>query len=75
MGMSHEVAHGSLRITLGRDNTEEDVSYFLQVLPEIVEDQADEAPTGADRASQDGQAAGTPVKRKRGRPRRNPIPA
>lgn len=36
MGMTHEVAHGSLRITLGRDNTEEDVNYFLEVLPEIV---------------------------------------
>ncbi len=37
MGLTHEVAHGSLRVTLGRDNTEEDVEYFLQVLPEIVE--------------------------------------
>lgn len=37
MGLTHEVAHGSLRITMGRGNTEEDVDYCLQVLPEIVE--------------------------------------
>jgi len=36
MGLSHEVAHGSLRLSLGRDNTDEDVDYLLEVLPEIV---------------------------------------
>ncbi|MBP2664745.1 MAG: iscS 1 [Firmicutes bacterium] len=37
MGLTHEVAHGSLRVTLGRGNTEEDINYFLEVVPEIVE--------------------------------------
>lgn len=37
MGLTHEVAHGSLRITLGRANTEDDIEYCLTVLPEIVE--------------------------------------
>lgn len=37
MGLTHEVAHGSLRVTLGRGNTEEEVDYFLNVVPEIVE--------------------------------------
>ncbi len=37
MGIPHEVAHGSIRITLGRDNTEEDIDYFLEVMPPIVE--------------------------------------
>ncbi|MHB8171541.1 MAG: cysteine desulfurase NifS [Thermincolia bacterium] len=37
MGISHEVAHGSLRLTLGKMNTEEEVDYVLGVLPEIVE--------------------------------------
>ncbi|MBE3589148.1 MAG: cysteine desulfurase NifS [Thermoanaerobacteraceae bacterium] len=37
MGIPHEVAHGSIRLTLGRDNTEEDVDYFLEVMPPIVE--------------------------------------
>lgn len=37
MGFSHEVAHGSLRLTLGKENTAEDVEYVLDLLPEIVE--------------------------------------
>lgn len=37
MGLSHEIAHGSLRLTLGRDNTEEDVDFVLQEIPGIVE--------------------------------------
>jgi cysteine desulfurase len=37
MGVPVEVAHGSLRLTLGRENTEEDVDYVLQTLPGIVE--------------------------------------
>jgi len=37
MGLTHEVAHGSLRISLGHDNTEEEVDYFLEVLPEIID--------------------------------------
>lgn len=36
MGITHEIAHGSLRLSLGRENTEEDVDYCLEVLPEIV---------------------------------------
>jgi cysteine desulfurase len=36
MGLTHEEAHGSLRITLGHSNTEEEIDYFLDVLPEIV---------------------------------------
>ncbi len=37
MGLSHEEAHGSLRLSLGRYNTEEDVDRILQALPPIVE--------------------------------------
>ena len=36
MGLSHEMAHGSLRMTLGRGTTGEQVDYVLDVLPEIV---------------------------------------
>ena len=36
LGLTHEQAHGSLRVTLGRENTEEEVDYFLTVLPEVV---------------------------------------
>jgi cysteine desulfurase len=37
MGFPHEVAHGSLRLTLGKENTQDDVDYVLQILPGIVE--------------------------------------
>lgn len=37
MGLIHEVAHGSLRLTLGRQNTEEEIDYVLEQLPKIVE--------------------------------------
>ena len=36
IGLSAELAQGSLRITLGRENTDEDVDYLLSVLPELV---------------------------------------
>jgi cysteine desulfurase len=36
IGLAHEEAHGSLLFTLGRQNTEEDVKYVLDILPKIV---------------------------------------
>ncbi len=36
-GLPPEHAHGSLRLTLGHRNTEEDVDYVLEVLPGIIE--------------------------------------
>ena len=37
IGLSHEVSHGSLRVSLGRFNTEEDVDYIIEKLPQVVE--------------------------------------
>jgi len=37
IGISPEVAHSSLRFTLGRENNDQEISYVLKVLPEIVE--------------------------------------
>jgi cysteine desulfurase len=37
MGISHELAQGSLLCTFGLDNTNEDVDYMLKVLPPIVD--------------------------------------
>ncbi len=37
IGLSHEQAHGSLRMTLGGETSEEDIRYVLSVLPGIVE--------------------------------------
>jgi cysteine desulfurase len=36
IGLKHELAHGSLRLTLSDQNTEEDVDYIIDVLPGIV---------------------------------------
>lgn len=37
IGLSHEISHGSLRLTLGPQNTEEDVDYILERLKGVVE--------------------------------------
>ena len=37
LGLPHEIAHGSLRLSLGADNTEEEVAHILKVVPEVVE--------------------------------------
>ena len=37
MGFGAEEAHGSLRLSLGRENTDEEADYFLEVFPGIVE--------------------------------------
>ncbi len=36
IGLPHEIAHGSLRLTLGDYNTEEEVDYVVEKLTEIV---------------------------------------
>lgn len=37
IGLPHEIAHGSLRISLSDNNTEEDVDYILEAVPGVVE--------------------------------------
>ena len=37
IGRPHEVAHGSLRLTICEDNTEEEIDYILAELPPIVD--------------------------------------
>ena len=36
LGLKHEMAHGSVRFTIGRLTTDEQIDYVLEVLPEIV---------------------------------------
>lgn len=38
IGLTPEEAHGSLRLTLGKDNTDEDINYLLGVLPKVVQE-------------------------------------
>ena len=37
IGLSPEVAHGSLRFSLGRNTSEKEIEYVLEILPKIVE--------------------------------------
>lgn len=37
IGLPHEKAHGSLRLSLGDENTEEEVDYVLETVPPIIE--------------------------------------
>ncbi|MBQ7491041.1 MAG: cysteine desulfurase NifS [Clostridia bacterium] len=37
IGLSHEISHGSLRLTLGMQNTAEDVDYILERLKDVVD--------------------------------------
>ena len=46
IGLPHETAHGSLRMTMGKDNTQEDVDYVLQVLPPIIHNLRAMSPLG-----------------------------
>ena len=36
IGLPHEIAHGSLRLTLGEQNTEEDVDYIIETVTQVV---------------------------------------
>ena len=48
IGVPHELAHGSLRLTLGEDSTEEDVDYVIEVLPPIIQRLRDMSPLWED---------------------------
>ena len=37
LGLTHEVAHGSLRLTINDETTDEDIDYILEVLPQVVD--------------------------------------
>ena len=37
MGVPHEKAHGSLRLSISHDTTDEDIDYIIEKVPEIVE--------------------------------------
>ncbi len=44
LGLKHEVAHGSLRLSLSDEATEEDVDYILEVVPKVVKKLRDMSP-------------------------------
>lgn len=44
IGLPHEIAHGSLRLSVGDETTEEDVDYVVEVLPPIIQRLRDMSP-------------------------------
>lgn len=48
IGLPHERAHGSLRLTLGDASTEEDVDYVIETLPPIIQRLRDMSPLWED---------------------------
>jgi len=44
LGLPHEIAHGSLRLSLSEYNTHEEVEYIIEILPKIVEKLRDMSP-------------------------------
>jgi cysteine desulfurase len=51
LGMSHEMAHGSLRFSLGKHTKEKDISRLMKVLPGIVRKLRDMSPIKAEVAN------------------------
>lgn len=49
IGLKHEVAHGSLRLTINEDNTDEDIDYILAELPTIIARLRDMSPLWEDK--------------------------
>jgi len=50
LGLKHEEAHGSIRFSLGRENSEADVDYVLDVLPGVIADLRKMSPLSRARA-------------------------
>lgn len=48
IGLKHEVAHGSLRLTMGAGTTEDDIDYVLSKLPAIVKRRREMSPLWED---------------------------
>jgi cysteine desulfurase len=77
MGIPMDMAVGSLRLTLGPSNTEEEADYLLRILPELVRSLRDQAKLGprrrrAEPATPNGRRRGSPVpteSRRAARPR------
>ena len=48
IGLKHEVAHGSLRLSFGEDTTDDDIDYILEAVPEVVQRLRDMSPLWED---------------------------
>jgi cysteine desulfurase len=61
IGLPHEIAHGSLRLTLGSSTTEADIDYVLEVLPGIVQRLRDMSPLWKNYLQEQAKAGGLAV--------------
>ena len=44
LGLKHEVAHGSLRLSISDETTDEDIDYIIEVVPQVVKRLRDMSP-------------------------------
>lgn len=44
IGLPHEIAHGSLRLSVSEDTTDEEIEYVLDVLPQVIQRLRDMSP-------------------------------
>jgi len=59
MGVPYTAAHGSVRLSLSRYNTEDEVDYVLEKVPPIIQRLREISPFGRDAADRDRQWPGT----------------
>ena len=55
IGRPHEIAHGSLRLSLGDGSTDEDVDYVLEVVPPIIQRLRNMSPLWANHLEEKGE--------------------
>lgn len=55
IGLPHEVAHGSLRLTLGEETTREDIDYTVDAVKEIVTQLREMSPLYEDYMKKNGR--------------------
>lgn len=51
IGRPHEIAHGSLRLSLSEDNSEEEIDFMLEEIPKVVEYLRNMSPLWRDKVS------------------------
>jgi cysteine desulfurase len=52
IGLPHEIAHGSLRLTINEDNTQEDIDTILEKMPLIIQRLRDMSPLWEEKAAE-----------------------